>query len=901
MGADEEDTQLVGAPPRSVLTRQLTQAGRYRLLEEIGRGGMGTVYLGYDMDLDRKVAVKLMRGGAGADRLLREAQALAKLSHPNVVTVHEVGVELGDVFVAMEFVDGETLAGWSKRPRAIPEVLEVFNQAGRGLAAAHAHGLVHRDFKPQNVIVGQDGRVRVLDFGLARSTESEDEPAPEDRPPDLSRSQDSLLSVSVTAAGQVMGTPAYMAPEQFGGLPVDARTDQFAFCVSLYEVLYGERPFAGTTSKEIGESVRLGRLRDEPAGRKVPAWVRKVIVRGLRVAPGERWPSMDALLAELGRDPVARRRRILLIGAGLGALVGVTALASSGAERPCLDASARTQPVWNEARQGALASAFETAAPGYGGEIAVRVETHVTAYTEEWHAQYADACEATRVRGDQSERLLDLRMACLDDRLDELDALMKVLTSADTDVVHRSIQAASTLPAISACADVDALTAKLAPPKDPVVAETVDGLRKRLFNAAARLRAGRYSQALSAANEVVSVARQLDYPPILAEALLTAGLASTEAGDYPAAEESLEEAFWVAAGGTHEVVAAEASRNLYDLIGYAQGRPKEAGVWEQHARIQVKRLGPGTELEAGLLTSRATQLALAGDFDAAGELLHRALEIRQAREREPGLAVAAIYNNLGNVEVGRQEFGKARDCQHKALAIEERILGRAHPEVSHTLENIGSTHLNRGEIDEAKQYYERALEIRVRTIGPDHPRTAGTINNLGVIAKRTGNMDEARKRYEEALAAYERGLGPDHPQVALSLSNVANAMHRDGDYTEAKAYRTRAVTIVEKALGPEHPMLFTMVEGLGDSAMVDGDYEGAVQHYERAIALDLPDSDKPYSQFGLAQALDQLQREPERALELAAAAREGLAEDDSEEPKLREVEEWLAARARSRP
>jgi tetratricopeptide (TPR) repeat protein/predicted Ser/Thr protein kinase len=897
VGKLDEDTQVVDAPPRSALTRTATRAGRYQLLEEIDRGGMGSVHLGYDLDLDRKVAIKLMHGGGGADRLLREAQALARLSHPNVVTVHEVGLEGADVFVAMEFVEGPTLSKWRKRPRTWREVLNVFIQAGRGLAAAHGQGLVHRDFKPANVIVGADGRVRVLDFGLARSAEAGPESQVEKNSTDVLRSGDSLLSLNITAAGQVMGTPAYMAPEQFGGLAVDGRTDQFSFCVALHEVLYGERPFEGQTAKELAQNVRLGRLRPEPSGRDVPAWIRRVILRGLRVAPGERWPSMEALLAELGRDPAARRRRALLAVAGVGLLAGATSLARFSTERPCLDGDTRVERAWNEARATELAGAFEGAAPGYGDDIAARADTLLGEYAVQWTAMYADACEATHVRGDQSERLLDLRMNCLERRLDELDALVEVFLEADVQVVHRSIQAAAELPAVSVCGDVERLTAALPPPEDPAVAKTVSELRRQLIDAAAQLRAGRYSDGVTTANEVVAAARQLDYPPILAEGLLTGGLAHAEGGDYEAAETMLDEAFWIAAGGTDEVVAAEAARNLFNVVGYMQGRPKDAGVWEQHARVQVKRLGGGTRLEAMLLSSQATQLSIAGEHEAAREHLERALEIQQSLAKGPDLAVAAIYNNLGNVVSGERRFDEALDFALRALAIEEEILGVDHPEVSNTLENLGSIQLEMSNTHEAKQYYERALRIRERTIGPDHPRTAGTINNLGVIAKREGDPAAARLRYEQALAAYERSLGPDHPQVALSLSNVANAMFRDREYPAAKAYRERALGILEGKLGTDHPALFDVVEGLGDSALMEEDFELAVTQYERALGLKLPEENKAYSQFGLAQALDRLQRDPKRARELATAARGGLAADVSEAEKLREVDVWLAARA----
>jgi eukaryotic-like serine/threonine-protein kinase len=252
--------------------------GRYFILDRLGSGGMGIVYAAYDPELDRKVAIKLLRPGrAGAEagaRLLREAQAMARLSHPNVLAVHDVGTFGDQVFVAMELVDGADLRQWlAASPRSEREVLDVFLKAGRGLAAAHAAGLVHLDFKPANVLVGRDGRVRVADFGLAQAEGGEE------------------------SGGA--GTRGYMAPEQLTSQPVDARTDQFSFCVSLYEALYGARPFAPDSFE----------VEDSPPGSRVPIRLRRLLLRGLAPDPAGRFASMDDLLAALENDPRPVRRR----------------------------------------------------------------------------------------------------------------------------------------------------------------------------------------------------------------------------------------------------------------------------------------------------------------------------------------------------------------------------------------------------------------------------------------------------------------------------------------------------------------------------------------------------------------------------------------------------------------
>jgi WD40 repeat protein/predicted Ser/Thr protein kinase len=308
--------------------------GRFTLVRKLGAGGMGVVYVAYDEQLDRRVAVKLLRNTVASSeaqvRLEREAQAMARLSHPHVVTVHEVGVHDGQVFMAMEFVDGEDLRQWLTRSeRDWREVLAIFRQAGEGLAAAHEAGIVHRDFKPDNVLVGKDGRVRVADFGLANSFTGPLEPA--DASTDSQRNR---LGVLLTRPGAVVGTPAYMAPEQFRGATIDAQADQFSFCVALWEGLYGTRPFVGRTLLELSTAVEKGEVTSPPQDSAVPTWLREVMLRALAADPSARFSSMREMLDVLARDPVARRRRIMLalsVGLALLALVGgLIGLTASG-------------------------------------------------------------------------------------------------------------------------------------------------------------------------------------------------------------------------------------------------------------------------------------------------------------------------------------------------------------------------------------------------------------------------------------------------------------------------------------------------------------------------------------------------------------------------------------------
>jgi serine/threonine protein kinase len=340
---EQTTTRLPWDGPRAVdAAERPFCVGRFVVLDVVGAGGMGLVYAAYDPELDRKIAVKVVRAAAyaglrasvGQSQLMREAQAMARLSHPNVVTVHDVGTVGDAVFIAMEFVEGVTLrtwlqdqatessAGWSWTGTPTWQVtLGLFLKAGRGLAAAHAAGVVHRDFKPDNVLVGRDGRVKVLDFGLAQAQAHTGElgvvgvAAPE-----------GAAAAGDTQVDAVIGTPAYMAPEQHDGANCDARADQYSFCVALWEGLYGVRPFAGATPVEVAMAMRAMAIEPVPRDSRVPRWLHRVLLRGLSRDPAHRYPDMRALLAELGRER-GRLRRLWFVGAVAGVLGLAAALA----------------------------------------------------------------------------------------------------------------------------------------------------------------------------------------------------------------------------------------------------------------------------------------------------------------------------------------------------------------------------------------------------------------------------------------------------------------------------------------------------------------------------------------------------------------------------------------------
>jgi len=293
------------APERDAPAREIS---RYLVLDELGAGAMGVVYKAHDPDLGRLVALKLVHVGSAAartTRLLREAQAIARVAHPNIVAIFDVGIVDDQVFIAMEYIEGPRLRDWmSAGPRSLREILSVFEQCARGLAAAHDAGLVHRDFKPENVLIGTDGRIRVVDFGLVRWAEGDDAPT-------MAEAGILALDQSITPAGAAVGTPRYMSPEQIRAHPVGPAADQFSYFVCLYEAVTGQRPFLGDNMAVLMRAVTSGDLREFPPTCVAPRWLRALITRGLKVDPADRWSSMRAVVAELGRDREAERRAAL--------------------------------------------------------------------------------------------------------------------------------------------------------------------------------------------------------------------------------------------------------------------------------------------------------------------------------------------------------------------------------------------------------------------------------------------------------------------------------------------------------------------------------------------------------------------------------------------------------------
>jgi tetratricopeptide (TPR) repeat protein/predicted Ser/Thr protein kinase len=847
-----DDVTLAGVRDDEPDARSRTRAvgpgsvvGRHVVLQTLGAGGMGVVHAAYDPELDRKVALKLLLPGTGGDtgrlRLLREAQALARLSHPNVVGIHDVGTVGEQVWLAMEFVQGRTLRQWLATPRRWPEVLEVLRKAGEGLAAAHAADLLHRDFKPDNVMVGDDGRVRVMDFGLARASsgssvsESATEPSPPSPEPRTGRAS------SVTRVGALVGTPGYMAPEQLGGKELSAAADQFAFCVTLWEALYGERPFSGDTSMALVANVLEGKLRSPTRSRGIPSWLRRVCERGLSVEPAQRWPSMGALL-----DTLAKGRKRATARKGLAA-VGVLAVLGAGwqanarwdlAERTatCEASGDEVAVAWNAEREQALRDALVATELRYAATTADKLVPLLEQRAVAWREARVEACLDTSVRKRWSAELLDRSLWCLDERRMELESLVDELIAADEVVVRHAVDAAAGLSSVEPCRDAKTLETVSPPPQE--AREALRAVRVDVVRAHNLERSGRYAQGLPLARDALARAEALGWPPLTAAARLRLGGLLDRTGAYPEAEAELERTYFDASKGVAPEVAFHAAVVLAYVVGVSTARHVEGRRWARLADVALEDVPDGQHLHrAALLGTFATIDKKAGALDEAKAFLEQAIALQEATLGSQHPDLVGNLNVLANVHYAAGNYPEATVHYERAIAISHETLGPEHPYLAFDLNNLSNVHYATGNYAEAQTLLERALAIWEATLGPEHPYVASSLVNLSNVHLATGNYAEAQALLERALAIWEATLGPEHPDLVGGLSNLARVHEATGDYDEAKVLAERALAIGEASLGPEHPVVAKSLQHVGTLHREAGDYDGAKALYERAAAI----------------------------------------------------------------
>ena len=773
-------TQLFGGDHAPTL-------GRLSILERLGAGAMGTVFAAHDPRLEREVAVKVLRSGAAASRVLAEARALAKLQHPNVVTIYDADELDGLVYIVMELAPGVPLRTWASGRHAWRDVVRVMREAGAGIAAAHAAGLVHRDIKPDNILVGGD-RARVVDFGLAYAHAEDD---------------------SASA-----GTPFYMAPEVLAGGAATAASDQFSFAVTLHEALHGNRPHGAMSSavadtalqvagarstvqrpdgplsrhelvRELREAAANAASTPRPTGSDVPVWLHAVITRGLAADPAQRFPSMTALLDALDRERRSRRTKIIAAIAAIGLVAGAgigVAVYRRATDDPCSGGAAQIAAAWPAETRTRVQQAL--AAAPWAQQTLIALDGKAAL----WRDTHRRVCEATRVRGDQSDTLLDLRMRCLVRARERFELLVGELAATTDAWTRAAAPGAVGELAIESC---ESLTSpgELALPTDPGQRAQVESVERGLDRATVQFSLGRYDAAKTQTAALERAVGKLAVPRIKASWLALAASIEARTGDPETARTQLDEAQLAAAAADAPELELDVwSRRLRNEL-FAGDRAKVL-EWATFAKAAAKRVGrDGAEID-GIV---GEALRGAGKYAAARASLELALSSKDPMRPEQR---AILEMNLGSVQLA---IGDSTAALATFQAARDRVLsafGDHHPDLAIYNDKLAAAHRARGELRAAKALHDRSLELRTAAFGPD---------------------DRA---------------------VATSLLYRAQTELEAGDLTGADKDATRARAIREKVYGEKSARLGEIHETIADLALARGLPELAQQHYTQAQARD---------------------------------------------------------------
>jgi tetratricopeptide (TPR) repeat protein len=919
------DRALVQASARAKLFGRKAEEqhfGRYVLGEVLGSGGAGMVWAAHDPKLDRKVALKLVRhaGEEHDARLLLEARALARLSHPNIVHVYDVGNErLGDeslLYIAMELLEGGTLRAWMKTPRRTDEVLAVLRAVGQGLAAAHDAGLVHRDFKPDNVLLGREGRPRVVDFGLVRHHGLDDEAV-------TTQPVIDAPARVITRTGAVMGTPAYMAPEQYERASVDAKSDQFAFCVTLFEALHGERPFRGDTISELAQRITSGQQSLPTRPRPLPRRLRRVLERGLAVDPAARFDSMHELLEQL--EERRRNRVVLALGVAGVAAVGSYALSLRS---QCTDGSEELAGLWDSEARASLRAAIVADGKDSAARVAESADAAGEAWAEAWRTSWRDTCEQAQ----QTERMKDLRAACLHTRRSELAAVVKVVHDANAQSTMRAAELLLGLRSPTICDRTEALEEAIEPP-DPAIANEVEAQRAALTEAKTLDQSGDRSRAKEIALAVLTRARELGYRPLLAEAEAAMASLSSSLGDLDTAEAMATAAFQDALATDHVEQLAFAANHMVYLLAVQRRKPELAEPWLGHAAAATDRIHDDGTARARLLHREGQLRTRQNRLDEAADLMRRSCELGDESRGENSPESLQCWTNLGTVEEMRGRLDEALEIGERVLAMRVALFGPSHPDVAFSHNMLGSVMNRRGDRTASIEHFREAARVFEETSGPWHHELGVALYNLGNRLRESGDDPGAREVYQRALAIFEKTRGPDDQLVAMALNSIALTLqneHRadealplyrrsaailDGittpgteggvvthnnignillerkDPRAAMAEYTRALSLAESLLKPDHPMRTNPLAGIGDAWVALGEPQRAIdplrQCVELRVAIKHPETAK--ARYTLARALWSAGRRDEARTHLrilidenadnAGAARQWLADD----------------------
>ncbi len=778
--------------------------GRFIIQGVLGAGGMGTVLEAYDEALERRIAIKVMHPTPGGDdrrhALRREARALGGVSHPNVVEIFEVGEYEERLFIAMELVEGSTLVQWlAAEERSFEEIRDMLCDAGRGLQAAHARGLLHRDFKPENVLVGSDGRPRVVDFGLVSRLPDAD---------DLTMTPVSLGPM--TLGSKQAGTVPFMAPEQLMGWPLDARADQFAFCVTLYESVYGMHPFDAPGLMEIGLRIIAGEMEEPPARSDVPRWFPALLARGMASRPKDRFANMGALLDAL--KPSGRSRRSswwVAVPAGVLMTFGVASswVAPDGADA-CGDSEQLVADAWGSDHHEQVERVLLSSGVAYSESTWVRVRDRLDLYAAQWRRADREVCESGR-GGKLDESVLATRRQCLDGGLRHLQRLVGALARSEGQVVERAVAVVSRLPGVDDCFDSSSASTQTGAGLLSYEQHArVAALRARLADVKLEGELGHSARASELLEGIVQDARLVDHPPLSAEVSFAVGSVNPFE-DLERSEEALSDAFWLAQSNGQAGLAVDAGTALVHLVGDLQLRFEDGMAWVRHTQALIEREAMGGRRHAWLLNNHGNLLFRQSRFEEAATLISAALEFEGLEDRDR----ASFLTNLGNIYYAAGDIAQAEPRYLQALSLRERSLGRFHPRLASTLLNLGHLYLTEERYGDARPLLERVLALEEQS-GP-RPRLLGSaLALLGVVVAKLGDLSLAFEYLERAEVLHLEVFGPNHPSVAGLYQLLADVHVEAEHWGEAERSYLQAREILERTMGSEYPDIAEIDLGL---------------------------------------------------------------------------------------
>ncbi len=763
------------------------QIGRYRIRSLVGAGGVGMVFAADDIELGRAVAIKLLarEHDDARTRLLREAQAMARLSHPNVVTVHEV-LHIGErTAIVMELVAGQDLSTWiEERPRPWREVVSVYVQAARGLAAAHRAGLVHRDFKPSNALIDRDGVVRVTDFGLVRATGGDD------------RVQlDPRHDLELTSTNMLLGTPAYMAPEQHRQAPVDARTDQWALACSLYGALYGQRPFAGDTVTALAAAVNVGAIRPEPNDSPVPRRIRGAIRKGLSRRPDERYDTMEALIAAL-TPPPRPWLPLALGGAAVAAAVAVVVTTRDQGAATCAGLDRPFAASWSRARADALRARFADAGPVATATVE-RVIAGLDRYRDDWVDARGRAC-ADGAQGVGSADLLDRRMRCLDRYLVEVDTVIDAALDADARALGDVGAAIDRLHPVGDCDDPGDTVPR---PGDPELRAAIAGAEEDVARAWALAELGQFDTGRPLAERAVEVAERTGWTPLIARANLQRGRSQSRAYEGGPALASFDRAARAAAEAGDDRLVAEALVARFYTLADSLGRARDALAGRDYVELALVRAGDPPRVRANWLHHLAIALYFEHRFDEALEIEEASGAILREVVAPGNVALIDHTSVVAAIEIERGQLDRAQALLEEVMAYDVAQRGEDHPQVADSLANLAALDIKRGDLQAALARYDRALAIDVAAGLSNHYRTL----DAGLVRFELGRWAASIDLLTSSLAQAEASAPGDSTIVAEAATWLGAALTAVGELDRAAPVLERALAAARGSSAPGLP------------------------------------------------------------------------------------------------